>query len=99
MSLALRAALRGDALARGDTDIAGEPGECQGADEEVAQVELPPAEAVSGGGGKRVVVVVPPFAEAKDADERVVAAVVAAVEGPRAPEVADGVHGPGEMVD
>src|SRR6185295_5344789 len=37
----------------------------EAADEPVAEVELPPAQAVAGGGREGVVVVVPPFAEAE----------------------------------
>ena len=43
------------------------------------EVELPPAQARDGQCGEGVVVVVPPFAEADDADEEVVGALVAAV--------------------
>src|SRR5688572_17680022 len=79
--------------------LPGEPAQFEPADDEVAGVELPPAEAVAGGGRERVVVVVPPLAETDHAEDGVVAALVVAAEGARAPEVADGVDAPGHVVD
>ena len=76
-----------------------EPKESQGADDAVGEVELSPAEAVAGRGGKGVVVVVPAFAEAEESDDDVVAALVVRAERAVAPEVADGVDLPGDVVD
>jgi hypothetical protein len=71
----------GDAgLVRG-ADIVYQAEGGEDADEEVGEVEFPEAQAVACAGGEGVVVVVPSFAEAEDADQGVVAALVVAVEG------------------
>src|SRR6187401_1772306 len=87
-----------NAFARWNADSPGEAEECEALDDDVADIKLPPAEAVSRGGGEGVVVVVPALAEGEEGDDGVVAAVVAGAEGTRAPEVAHGVHAPGDVV-
>jgi hypothetical protein len=46
-----------------------------------------------------VVIVVPPLAEAEHAEEEVISALIMAAEWPAAPEVADRVDTPGNVVD
>ena len=67
-------------------------------DDDVADINLPPFDAVAGGDGKGVVIVVPTLAESKDAKEPVVAALVFGFVGAAAPEVADGVNAPCDVV-
>src|ERR1043166_5170243 len=78
------------------------PGEAQqgeGADDPVADVDLPPPEAVAGRGREGVVRVVEALPHRQDAEDEVVTALVAAPVGPEAPQVADGVDAPGDAVD
>ena len=70
----------------------------QDMDDDVAEIKLPPFQAVAGGDGEGVVVVVPAFAQGQDAEEPVVAALVVGVVGASAPEVADGVDAPGDVM-
>src|SRR5262249_39713058 len=89
------ARLGGHSLRGRDSHVPGEAHPRQHADDQVAHVELPPAQAVPRRGGERVVVVVPALAEGHDPEEDVVAALVAALEGLRAPDVAHRVDAPG----
>ena len=52
---------------------------------------------MAGGSGMGVMVVVPAFAEGEQCDEHVVAGIVARGEAAGAPQVRDGVYGPGGM--
>ena len=61
-------------------------------------VGLFPAHPVTGGAGKGVVVVVPALAHGEDAEEEIVAALVRGVELAAAEGVADGVHGPSDVL-
>lgn len=80
VSVARLGLLGRDASGGGDTDVACEPDLAHGKDDEVADVELPPLKPVTGAGGECVVVVVPAFAQTEHAEDRVVAALVVAVE-------------------
>src|SRR5713101_8559155 len=62
---------------------------CQAPDEPVTHVHLPPTQAVPRRRREGVVVVVPTFAQRQDAEQEIVAAVVAGPEGPVAPQMAD----------
>src|SRR5207245_6777129 len=53
----------------------------------------------AGGGGEGMMVVVPAFAEGQDAEQEVVAAVIAARVRTAAPDVAYGIDAPGNVVD
>src|SRR5207244_2408321 len=70
---------------RGLPNVVRQVKQAQDADDQVARVELPPAEAVPGGSGEGVMVVVPSFAKGEDAEEEAVAAMVVVAIGPRAP--------------
>ena len=91
--------LGGDAIRGWDFDVVDESEGAHDFDDEVGGVELPPVEAVAGGGGEGGVVGGPAFAEAEDAEQGVVSALVVAAEGTCAPEMADGVDAPGDVVD
>lgn len=78
------------------------PGESQilhDPDDDEAEVDLPPGQAMAGGVGECVVVVVPSLAEAEDSENEIVSAVVKRVKRPLSPDVTDGVDAPGDMVD
>ena len=78
------------------------PGEAQaneGADDPVADVDLPPAQAVPGRGREGVVVVVPPLPQAENAEQEVVPAAIAGLEGTAPPQMAHRVDAPGNVMD
>ena len=83
----------------GQRHVPGEADQGERADDVVAHVDLPPAQAVPGRGREGVVGVVPALAQRQDAEHDVVAALVVAPVGPQAPQVADRVDAPGDVVD
>src|SRR5262249_57939691 len=94
-----RAAAAGGEFPRGrETDLPRQTDEGEEADDVVGDVDLPPPQAVTGGRREGVVVVVPTLAHRQHPDDRVVPALVPAVVRPGAPQVADRVHAPGDVV-
>ena len=67
-------------------------------DEYPAAVELPPCQAVASRSRKRVMVVVPSLTQCQHAHDRIVSAVIMAFIGLAAPDVADRVHTPCDMM-
>src|SRR5262245_36621374 len=71
----------------------------KGANDPVADVDLPPAQAVPGRGREGVVVVMPPFPQREDTEEKIVPTVIVGPERSVAPQVADRVDTPRHMMD
>src|SRR4051794_23855915 len=86
-------------LFRRQLHVPGEAEQGEGADDPVADVDLPPAQAVAGRGREGVVRVVPPLPQRQDAKHDIVAALVVAPVGPEAPQVAGRVDAPRHVVD
>ena len=83
----------------GEADVPDQVAFFQDFDGVPGEVDLPPLQAVAGAGWEGVVVVVPALAEGEEAEDGVVAGMIGGGVGPGAPDVADGVDGPGDVVE
>ena len=90
--------LGGECFLAGQADVPGQSQHLHGADDQPADVQLPPAEPVAGRGGKGVVRVVPAFTEGQNSEHKVVPAHVVGRERSSAPKVARRVYAPCDMV-
>src|SRR5271165_956695 len=71
----------------------------EGLEDQVGDIEFPPALSLAAAAGREMVIVVPAFAECDQSEPKVVAAFIRSIEAARAPQVAQRVDGERAVVE